>query len=36
MNLTADKDPVVFIFKTQFLTLKLTYLKGAKLDDVIR
>ena len=24
-KLTEDKDPVVFIFKIHFLTLKLTY-----------
>ena len=28
---TADKDPVVFI---HILSLKLTYQKGAKIDDV--
>ena len=28
---TADKDPLVFIFKIHILSLKLTYQKGAKL-----
>ena len=31
---TADKDPLVFIFKLYFLSLKLKYQKGAKIDDV--
>ena len=31
---TADKDPLVFIFKIHILSLKLTYQKGAKIDDV--
>ena len=32
---TADKDPLVFIFTIHSLCLKLTYQKGAKIDDVI-
>ena len=32
---TADKDPLVFIFKIPILSFKLTYQKGAKIDDVI-
>ena len=32
---TADKDPIVFIFTVHILSLKLTYKKGAKIDDVI-
>ena len=36
INYTADKDLLVFIFKIHVLTLKLTYEKGAKIqDDVI-
>ena len=31
---TADKDPLVFIFTIHILSLKLTYHKGAKIDDV--
>ena len=31
---TADKDPFVFIFTMHILSLKLTYQKGAKTDDV--
>ena len=31
---TAYKDPLVFIFKIHILSLKLTYQKGAKIDDV--
>ena len=31
---TADKDPLVFIFKIHILSLKLTYQKCAKIDDV--
>ena len=31
---TADKDPLVFIFKIHILNLKLTYPKGPKSDDV--
>ena len=31
---TADKDPFVIIFTIHILTLKLTYQKGAKIDDV--
>ena len=31
---TAYKDPFVFIFKIHILSLKLTYQKGAKIDDV--
>ena len=32
---TADKDPLVFIFTLiHILSLKLTYQKGAKIDDV--
>ena len=34
-KLNSGQDPVVFIFKKHFLTLKLTSWKGAKLDDVI-
>ena len=34
MKDTADKDPLVFIFKIHILSLKLTYQKGAKIDDV--
>ena len=30
-----DKDPCVFMFIIQVLTLKLTYEKGAKINDVI-
>ena len=30
-----DKDPYLFIFIIQVLTLKLTYEKGAKINDVI-
>ena len=30
----TDKDPLVFIFKIHILRLKLTYQKGAKIDDV--
>ena len=32
---TADKDPLVFIFKIHILSLKLTFQKGATIDDVI-
>ena len=31
---TADKDRLVFIFKIRILSLKLTYQKSAKIDDV--
>ena len=31
---TTDKDPLVFIFKIPILSLKLTYQKGSKIDDV--
>ena len=31
---TADKDPLVFICKIHNLSLKLTYQKSAKIDDV--
>ena len=31
---TADKDPLVFIFTIHILSLKLTYQKDAKIDDV--
>ena len=31
---TADKDPLVFIFTIHILSLKLTYEKGVKIDDV--
>ena len=31
---TADKDLLVFIFKIHILSLKLTYQKGAKIDEV--
>ena len=31
---TADKDPLVFIFKIYILSLKLTCQKSAKIDDV--
>ena len=31
---TADRSPLVFIFKIDILGLKLTYQKGAKIDDV--
>ena len=31
---TTDKDPFAFIFKIHILSLKLTYQKGAKIDDV--
>ena len=31
---TADKDPLVFIFKIHILSLKLTYQKSAIIDDV--
>ena len=30
----TDKDPLVFIFKIHILSLKLTYQKSAKIDDV--
>ena len=30
----ADKDPLFFIFKIHIISLKLTYQKGAKIDDV--
>ena len=31
---TADKDGFVFIFKIHILSLKLTFQKSAKIDDV--
>ena len=31
---TADKDPLVLIFTIHILSLKLTYQKGSKIDDV--
>ena len=31
---TADKGPLIFIFKIHILSLKLTYQKGAKIDVV--
>ena len=31
---TADKDPLVFIFTIHILSIKLSYQKGAKIDDV--
>ena len=31
---TANRDPLVFIFKIHILSLKLTYHKSAKIDDV--
>ena len=31
---TVDKDHFVFIFTIHILSLKLTYQKGAKIDDV--
>ena len=31
---TTDKDLLVFIFTIHILSLKLTYQKGAKMDDV--
>ena len=31
---TADKDLLVFIFKIHILSLKLTYQKNVKIDDV--
>ena len=31
---TADKDLLLFIFTMHILSLKLTYQKGAKIDDV--
>ena len=31
---TADKDSLVLIFKIHILSLKLTYKKNAKIDDV--
>ena len=31
---TADKDPLVFICTIHILSLKLTYQKGAQIDDV--
>ena len=31
---TVDKDSLVFIFIIHILSLKLTYQKGAKIDDV--
>ena len=29
----ADMDPLVFILSIHILSLKLTYLKGAKIDN---
>ena len=34
MKETAEKVPLVFIFTIHILSLKLTYQKGAKIDDV--
>ena len=31
---TADKDPLVYIITIHILSLKLTYQKRAKIDDV--
>ena len=31
---TSDKDSLVFIFKIHIQSLKLTYQKGEKIDDV--
>ena len=31
---TADKNLLLFIFTIHILSLKLTYQKGAKIDDV--
>ena len=31
---TANNDPLVFIFTIHVLSLKLTYQKGSKIDDV--
>ena len=31
---TAEKDLLVFIFTIHILSLKLTYQKGAKINDV--
>ena len=31
---TADKDPLVFIFTIHILSLKLTYQRDVKIDDV--
>ena len=31
---TADKNLLLFIFTIHVLSLKLTYQKGAKIDDV--
>ena len=31
---TGDKDPLVSIFTIHILSLKLTFQKGAKIDDV--
>ena len=31
---TANKDPHVYIFKIHILSLKLTYQRVAKIDDV--
>ena len=31
---TANKNPLVFIFTIHILSLKLTYQKDAKIDDV--
>ena len=31
---TTEKVPLVFIFTIHILSLKLTYQKGAKIDDV--
>ena len=31
---TADKNPLVFIFKIHILSLKLIFQKRAKIDDV--
>ena len=34
MKETANKNPFVFIFKIHNLSLKLTYQKSAKINDV--
>ena len=33
--INSDKNPLVFIFIIHFINLKLTYYKGAKIDDVM-
>ena len=34
IKVTTDKVPLVFIITIHILSLKLTYQKGAKIDDV--